>query len=510
MSRNPWLVRVCVGLYVVCMVGLLTGYMAVAGMELPAAGWVQGGAAVAPGVNVVRARLDRVKDGRALLPAAPMTLTVGGAPATLRSPKGGVWSGEVELPAGEDGPLEVALRAPLDEEEVLSGVGSVPRVSAPGIGPMVSRRQQESQPGTIGVTGESGEVKIAFMPSHGELVRGLPQRLFGRTTDAAGAPLECTIQVLKREGGVEGAEPPATWRTDSMGLGWIEISPISDVRMELEARCGEQSGRATWYLTTVPAQLALTMSTHAVKPGGSARGGVKTLARQGALWVEVAQGDVWRWSGAWAMGDGESELAATIPEQAAEGVLQIQVSQDMHDAGSAWEMRYVVVTPDGEARSAARVMARLLTQRDAARWGVWCAAMLERVEVATPDELALWLEVMLSELPPRFAAPTLWLHTVKGDQAKLDAWKAEARGWLFGAVALGMIVGMIALIGGVGTLAAQRTRRLRAFEAAELEEEAAGELTGGLDVLSTRVQSALIIGTLTLFGLCILMLLRLL
>jgi hypothetical protein len=77
-------------------------------------------------------------------------------------------------------------------------------------------------------------------------------------------------------------------------------------------------------------------------------------------------------------------------------------------------------------------------------------------------------------------------------------------------VALGMIVGMIALIGGVGTLAAQRTRRLRAFEAAELEEEAAGELTGGLDVLSTRVQSALIIGTLTLFGLCILMLLRLL
>jgi hypothetical protein len=59
-------------------------------------------------------------------------------------------------------------------------------------------------------------------------------------------------------------------------------------------------------------------------------------------------------------------------------------------------------------------------------------------------------------------------------------------------------------------MAALRAARLRAFEAAELEEEAQGQLARGGDAMSVRVQAALVIGTLMLFGLCLLMVLRLL
>lgn len=503
------MVRASVALYVACMVGLLTGYMVIAGMEVPAAGWVQGGPEVAPGPNALRVRLDRVKDGRALLPAAPMTLTVGQTPATLSSPKAGVWPGVVELPDAPDGAVKVAFDALIDDEEHVRGAGEVRLRRAPGLRPLTSRRQQEIQPGTIGVSGESGEVKIVFLPAHGELVRGIPQRVYARTTDTYGSPLACDITIIKRDGVLDGPDPTG-WRTDEMGLGWLEVSPLMDMRMELSARCGTLTGEATWYLTSVPAQMTLSMASHAVKPGTSATGKLKTLATSGTLWVEVVEGGAWRWSGASGMGDGESAFSALIPPSAKEGLLQIQASQDMNDAGSAWEARYVVVTPEGDVRAAASWMGRLLVSRDETRWRAWVGAMEARLPLASEQDVSLWLELMLSEIPPSFAPPTLWLHTIHEDQAKLDAWRAEARWWLFGAIALGMLVGLIGLTGAVGRMAALRAARLRAFEASELEEEAQGQLARGGDAMSVRVQAALVIGTLMLFGLCLLMVLRLL
>jgi hypothetical protein len=508
---QTWMVQGAVGLYVASMVGLLTGYMVVAGMEVPAAGWVQGGGAVAPGPNVVRARLDRVKDGRALLPTGPLDVRVADTPVAFGSPKGGVWSGVVELGAlaGEAAP--VVLSAVLDGEIKLMGAASVAAQPAtPEIGPMMSRRQPESQPGEVGVSGASGEVKLEFLPSHGELVRGLPQRLYGRTTDAEGGPLACAVTILKQEGLLGGPALPQTWQTDAMGLGFIEVSPMSDLRMELEAVCGERRGRAVWYMTSVPAQLAMRMDSYAVAPGSTARGVVKTVARQGTLWVEVADGDAWRWAGAWQMGEWESALGVRIPASAREGqLLQVQASQDMLDAGLGWEMRYVVVARDVDA--ALTAVGALMVERDAARWRAWVAAMEARRGLASAAEKERWLEVMLGELPPRYVKPRVWLHTLEADQAALDGWKAKMRGRLFGLVVAGMGLGLVWLLVAVSKLASARRARLKEFETSLIAEgEEAESLTAGGDTMSARVQMALVIGTLGLFGACMLMLLKLL
>lgn len=507
---QTWMVQGAVGLYVASMVGLLTGYMVVAGMEVPAAGWVQGGQAVAPGPNVVRARLDRVKDGRALLPMGPLDVRVADTPVAFGSPKGGVWSGVVELGAQSEAPVRVELSAAVDEEIKVAGAGEIAAQAAATSGPMTSRRQPESQPGEIGVSGASGEVKLEFLPSHGELVRGLPQRLYGRTTDADGGPLACAVKLLKQEGLLGGPALPETWQTDAMGLGFIEVSPMSDLRMELEAVCGEQRGRATWYMTSVPAQLAMRMDSHVVAPGSTARGVVKTVARQGTLWVEVVDGEAWRWAGAWQMGEWESALGAQIPASAREGqVLQVQASQDMLDAGLGWEMRYVVVARDVDA--ALTTAGALVVERDAARWRAWVAAMEARRGLASVAEKERWLEVMLGELPPRYVKPRVWLHTLEADQAALDAWKAKTRGWLFGLVVAGMGLGLVWLLVAVSKLASARRARLKAFETSLIAEgEEAESLTAGGDAMSARVQMGLVIGTLGLFGACILMLLTLL
>jgi hypothetical protein len=568
---RPWVWRGALGVYVACLVGLIVAYLTVASMQVRVSAYVLGGATWTAGApNAVRGTLMDPLSGRRwhdatglelrlLTPAQAEQTPLAGPPvgvllATPQVEGAALFHAQVR-PEVAPGDYVLALRALAGPDAELFEARSPVRVEAPGgpeLGPwpaQTSRREESHARDVLGVLDSKGPVRIDVLPTRPELPRGLPGEVWLRTTErATGKPLPCVIDFDEVSGLSEGAGPPSRVETGRLGLGRVRWSPSLAYTWELSTGClpapqeaapeGEVAAEApptrsaaTIHIATVASQTSLVAGVRASR---SLEGGLQSLHDEGGFFIDVFVGDRWAHAKAFGMSPGGSGWGAPAPEVEGVEVVRVQTSLDLFVRGNAWDVSHVVARGPGVSEQDALERGwELLTARHLAsareRAGEGATeGDLERVrywEYLTSDEgRALWATIrpevkpvavraMLAAIPPRYVSPEALINSQRADDEAMAAWREEAREQLIAVIALAMLLGVLALGAIVARGIADAKVRQAMLEEIDLDWDDDGE---GADVreigrragLSSAIQGFVVFGTIVLFALSLLMLLR--
>ncbi len=511
-----------IGLYVLCIFALISGYFAVSTMDIQVSMYLQAPA---------RLPLDRPTAARGLVMNAPTGRLF--VDATTRFLLGEELIGEaatashghlhatLEPDGVSPGPTDLHIEVDHPQIEEFAVDTPVAVVEAPepmGWPQRTSRRTDDGHQ----ADGEwEGKLRVEVVPTDGEVPRGLPTTLYLRLTDAeSGAPVRGTIAIEKVEGMSEG-ELPSTVRTDRLGLARVPMTPVTSQRWTLSAQArGEDgadlAGTGTVDIHTVASQFSLRMQQSIAVPGQPVDGIVRSLHRSGGMLVDLYDGNHWVYADAFGIAPKEFGVRVIVPDEPREELLRVQVYQDLFGAGKAWDSRWLVrgesASPDACPGALKTVLTALAEHDEPSRR--WASNILESGLLDDPTRTARcdrWLEAALLAVPHHFEPSPLLVNTQADDREELDTWRQRVQGRLMvatgGVLFVGFAFVLLLVMQGM-----QRSRRhADALMEVELETIEDGEELShqGFDVGKALVvmQVVIIVATLFTFGASILMLL---
>ncbi len=470
-------------------------------------------------------------------------------------------------PDVDPGPYVLSLRAIAGPNAELFEARSSLRVEAASVRAeedpwpaQTSRREESHAADVLGVLDSKGPVRIDVLPTQPELPRGLPGEVWLRTTDrATGQPVPCVIDFDEVSGLSEGVGPPRRVETGKLGLGRVRWSPSLAYTWELSTGCslvreapagpplemhiprdtekGESDevkaparSTATIHIATVASQTSLVAG---VRTSRSLEGGLQSLHDEGGFFIDVFVGDRWAQAEAFGMSPGGSGWGMPAPEVEGVEVVRVQISLDLFVRGNAWDTRHVVARGPGVSEEDAigrgwelLIARHLASARERAESNA-TPGNLERVRyweyLTSSDGKTLWstilpkvkpvaVRAMLAAIPPRYVSPEALINSQRADDEAMAAWREEAREQLIAVIALAMLLGVLALGAIVARGIADAKVRQAMLEEIDLDldddEGADVREIGRRASLSSAIQGFVVFGTIVLFALSLLMLLR--
>lgn len=395
------------------------------------------------------------------------------------------------------------------------------------------------------VQSSEGPIQIDLLPADAQVPRGLNSTVYLRTTRRdSGEPVSVEVSFDKEEGLNEGTSP-ASITTDELGLARLEISAATDLLWTVSTGQppdddeGEDEdsgadepdeersdwGKARLLVATVPAQFSLRLNQVLAAPGAEVTGRVDSLYREGGLMVDLYKNSAWVGARAWGVGADGSGVQMKIPpaeasalgEEDAPQFYRVQVYRSTFAVGSAWDVGYLLSTPDDSLSSyqrGAHALARHLASRadDA-----YFQQLADSDALKThPDraKLKLWTAALLQAMPRHLDIQAPLLDTRESGQAELDQKIAEVQARLKLLTAATLLIGLLVvlylvLMGIRGYQLQQRMLEDVALEtlASDDPDEAAQLINPALERWAVGAQIAVVIGALCLFVFALLMLL---
>jgi hypothetical protein len=383
---------------------------------------------------------------------------------------------------------------------------------------------------------EARRFDLSIYPGDGELIRGLGNVVYLRTTDReTGRPLPARVRLDEVKGIVDG-ELPREVVTNRLGLARIEWTPITDGHWKVSVAERQRSAPSEdhgddgegWMVRwrTVPAQFSITLAEPVARPGERARGRVESLYQSGGFFVDLYDG--WRWLDSAAYGLGsegggfEVDVPPVVPgidafDAARQPLLyRVQVYQSLYVPSRAWDVAYMVRVEErstaGYRDAAYGLMSFLADHLDDPYYGAMRESGL--LEMASSSELVEALDAWTRVIPRQFEAPREVVNTQQAARDALEQWKAEVKKDLMALTALIFLAGLVVL-GYFVTLGVMRHRREAALIAAvDLEvddddEDAylRGQRAASLERVLVVLQGGMALLTIVAFALGILMLL---
>ncbi len=341
----------------------------------------------------------------------------------------------------------------------------------------------------------TGELRVEPMLASKELVRGLPNTVWFRVIDTAGAPVDARVEVEKLSG-LQDLELPQTIIVQH-GLFSLNLQPVTALKLEFKAVDGERMGESEVWLTSVAAQYVLRMQESFLTPEGSAKGHVQALTRQSGLLVDTYIDGHWQAASAFRVANHEGGIEVFHrPGRMA----RVQIYESFFGVGTAWDSRYVVLTDELGVKGCRDALRHALRLVDTAGQKVWAEAMMWRVGGFELRECNRVLEATLQLIPTNFEEPPVLLSTKAQDQEKLDAWIAEVQGRIMIAIVFALLIGFLfVVVLVVQGVAARRTQAMAMLEASVLED-GEDEIIERFGPLLFYTQVAILLGTVGLFG----------
>ncbi len=469
--QHPLFQRAAIVLYVLCIIGVISAYIAISTVETRQALYFQGDSVLQAGeTNVVRGAFVDARIGQ-FAHSSDFVFTLvqpdaGDADGTLvgqgKSGAGGFAHIGLDIPADQaPGMYDLVLKATSPELGAYEARQSVEVASARAIPQkwpvrteradvqQLAKKQSEKTQKPV----EDG-VLIDVLPGDHEVVRGLPNTVYLRTRDAkTNRPVSANLTVLSSKGYLDGKLPTAL-KTDRLGLVELSLTPITDQiwQMEAETVDGVKS-EAEVRLTTVAAQFAVQVKQPVVVSGKAIDGAVYSLFETGAFFFDLYQQDRRVAASALGLQRGGSGFFVEMPQAAAgvesADIYRLQVYGDFYNPANAWDSVYVVRVDDSSAealRGAALHTLRLIAENTASTDAYYSEILADNIlESASTSELNRWLPALLLAIPRQFeVSPTLF-NTQHADRAELELWKASVKSDLKILVGFVLLIGIVAL-----------------------------------------------------------------
>lgn len=408
-------------------------------------------------------------------------------------------------PGGRQVDVEVRPRMPADllaEPSALAGEGS-PRRAELGDGSDAPRawvrEPEDACPWRLTVSANGGVV-----------ARGLPNDLYLRLTDGAGAPrADTTITLRPRD--EPDPRPPRSLRTDGLGVAaWSGATIAAPESWMAAFACESLPGSpiVERRLSIVPSWDGVVLRTAPVAVSGQPVTASITHQRGWGDWFfDVHCDGVWIESSIAAVREGTSEFASRVPLPEVERPTWCTLTASLrrHAVDPPRAQAHVLAVPQG---TPARELWASVTDRVAphvypgvrAQLGPLSRAALERGSEADLRRYGRWL---LDRLPYVVRPPEVLLDDVTGATEAFAARRARVLGTLTLALLLDAIILLVGVVGVVAPAArAQRMRLQAALEdpALELDVEGMEELDRPVivGVLGVLVVVAAVLGLVAL------------
>lgn len=514
MSSSPrnLLFRGAIGLYVACIFVLVASHIAVSGMDIGAAMYLQAPRTLVAGMpTAARGLVMDAPTGR-IYTDAPTSFRIGRDVVGVASTAShGHLHAQLQPQPGHVGAqrLQIDVKHPAVEDLEIAADVDVRAEPPPFRWPEAATSRLTDEKKSTPAAWE-GALEVVTIPADGEVPRGLPTRVYLLLRDRqTGAPVQGTITLTKTEGIVERPLPEVS-RTDELGLVRLDFTATTSVRLTLSAHDGDRTGSGTVRFSSVASQFALEPTQLWVLPEQAVQAGVATLHRSGGILVDLYDGDRWVAADAFGIGPRGAGVRVVAPPQAQGPLLRLQVYQDLYEAGAAWDARWLVLTR-GTGLDACTAGLRAVLELHRAQSGAaaqWAGHALESSALAGPIGMArceAWLEAALLAVPHRFVPAPLLLNTQQVDRSELERWRADVQTKLLVATSSVLLVGfafvLLFVLQGLGRRQAQAAE----LYAVELETAADEEVPApaprvDLERVVLIVQTAIIVLTLLSFG----------
>lgn len=514
------LIRIALALYVLCIFALVASYFAVSGADLGAAMYLQAPSKLQADLpNAARGIVMDAPTGR-LYVEADTQFTIEATQIGNAATAGhGHLHALLRPPEALAGPrkLDVTIDHPLIDEpfagqaDVHVEAGPQPFVWPPGTSRVSD--EKEAVP-----TEWEGELEVKVIPPDGQIPRGLPSAVYLLLVDReTQAPVSGTIQVTKLEGMLEKGAPAEPITTDEMGLVKLPLTATTNARLTITATQDARTGQGTVRFTSVASQFSLAPQQLLAVPNQPVRAHVTSLHRSGGILVDLYDGGRWAAADAFGISPSGAGVQIVVPEDVQGPLVRMQVYQDLFDAGTAWDARWLVTAPTAspdECRVALRTVLELHQTHSEryARWATHARQIPDSDDRFRAGRCEQWLEAALLAVPHSFVPAPMLLNTQKGDREKLEQWKKQVQSRLIVATAGVLFVGFALVLLLVLQGLARREQTAHALREVHLETASEAELAedpGGVDLdrLVIVTQTIIIVLTLFTFGASLLMLL---
>ncbi|MBA2663436.1 MAG: hypothetical protein H0U74_14205 [Bradymonadaceae bacterium] len=555
--RNPNLHRAAIALYVVCVVGVVGAYMGVSTLDVRHSVYFQGASVLQSGQpNAMRGVFMNAQTGE-FLGQSEIKLTLleasEGTPerrtAALGSGharSGGLVHLQIEAPpdwpAGKHELLveaqnaasgEFVVRREVELAHGLSREQSAWPARTPRAEPQkkaAPRRRKAGADGEASAPEEPPAIRVDVLPGDNELVRGLMNTIYIRTTDAkTQRPLPARVRFKEVKGIVQDTLP-GELRTDRLGLARLQFVPVTDQVWKLEVEQIAARGaapaeapikvEADVRLSTVAAQFSLQLKEHVAVPGTQIEGVVYSLFESGGYFVDLYEQQRWLDAAAFGLSPGSSGLRVAVPRQpGASGIYRVQVYQSFYNPANAWDVAYVAhardTSTDALREAAAHVLGFIAEHTEGVDPYFVTVQGEQALIGATHAELSRWLEAFLLAIPRHFVQPPALINTQQQDRTSLELWKVEVKRGLKLLAILIFVIGMAVVLYFVlqGILRARAQSRLLREVDFELDgfddaDYAGREQAARLEQIAVALQGFIVLMSVALFGLGILMLLN--
>jgi hypothetical protein len=557
-----------IGLYVVCVAGLIMAYLSVSLAEVEYAAFMRAEPALEVGrPNAMRGLVLNAPLGRTIirgelslrlidkddkpLPDAPINPQAGVEIAHGQIAPSGYFHLRATVP-DEVEPGSYRLRmhvkipdgggiVPADDPGEFADfmtdvpVEVLPRSIAADYWPEATERLPADKIGreddANALKSSEGPIRIDLLPGDGQVARGLKSVVYLRTSlRETGEPVSARVNFEKVEGISQG-EIPESVQTDEIGLARIEITATTDLVWTLAISKSKPSDEddssenkkssAKLRITTVPSQVSLHMNGALAVPGRPVDGRVHSLFRDGGLMVDLYRADDWVDARAYGVGSNASGVRVDIPDADLSDeridLYRVQVYRSIYGVGGAWDVEYLVGAPDdslaAHQRAARALAAHLAAHTDDAYFDRLAASDLFKSR-DNRRELRGWIDAMAEALPRRLDVQAALINSREPSRKALEARVDEIQAKLKILTAIALLIGLAGVgflvLRGVGGYRAQN-RMLQDVEL-EMEPDDPAEddelsRTIGREDLVVGVLIFMVVATLALFTLGLLMLL---
>jgi len=525
--KNATIFRVAIVGYVLVLCGLIAAYISVSLVHVKVSAYIQGPVAlIQGGPNAIRGFIMDAPTGRLFSDAQTSYILNPGASQVIagagKTEKHGYVHTVLDVSTAVAGPqtLKVVATHPLIKEfEAETSVDVVePAPTTPWL-KFTSRGTEDTK--SAGKKGDknpeqsdwTGTLRVEALSPHVELIRGLANSVAFRAVDLEGRPVPAKIEFTKVEGPIDGPLPE-TLETDEFGLFTLEFKPVGGIRWGIKVTSldtenpAEGAGDLTYL--TVAAQFNLKMQQNFVTPGEIVEGQVNTLHRNGGLLVDLYADDRWVFAGAYAIGAQGAGLRAHAPGSVKPKLWRVQVYEDVFEPGNAWDSKWVAVSRDGTCRSAIDPTLSLLAENPRHTNFVegFRTKMLSGPPMPEPRCNQL-LGELLQGFETHFVESTLLINSQPAAEADLDTWKSEVKSWLVILIGIALFVAFTVVMFFVaqGVAAAQHQRRM--MEEVDFDLEGDGLQSPTWDRIAHIARVIILIGTVALFCVGLVMVLKL-
>ncbi len=435
--------KLSIGLYLLCVIGLIGSYFAISNRQIRHAVYAQASPYWTLGEsNYFRAAFLNVITGKTYNKGRA-TLTVGDA-KTVEEPKFGYVSFQIQPKSQTD---SATLDFDVDGENLnikfpiqlkTSEEFSLPKATL--------RRTKEDRKRKV-ISEWSGEDTIEIIPQSAEVVRGLPNDIYF-ITRRTGKPTSMTFKVLSHEGVVD--KVPKLLKSNIFGVGKFSITPITSLRLELESVGTETTkthkqvthSKGKINLFAIAAQFNFETRTPYVPYDDVIQGRVESVRQSGSILVDGHEKDRWVSGGVFGLNKQGGGFEIKSAKQG--NLMQVQVYHNFYIPGTSWASRWVAIGESKYEDDYCHVFKALAHNPRTKplsefKW-VKQILSLPAFEKITQRECRFLLRAYLNTLPNSFVNSHTIVNSREKDLKKLNDWKEDKKEqlkWMTGIVLTG-------------------------------------------------------------------------